>query len=467
MPKGSSDVLIGLQYGDEGKAKVIDLLAKNYNIVARFNGGANAGHTIETDQGKVALNQIPSAIFHQNIELYIGSGCVVNLQKLKQEIENVKALGIDLSGRLRVSDQASVVQPHHLLIDEVTGGDIGTTKNGIGPAYADQVMRMDGKRLLNIRLGDLVDDPKAMFSQMKQNFVSALQRHDVSGRDCDEILKTMQEALDILMPYIERDTLFLSKRVAKGAHILFEGAQSVMLDVIKGCVPYVTSSRTIAGAAYTGGDLPPEYHRHTIGVAKAIMSRVGFGPFVSEFGGTQSEEYCMEAGGSAHDRDYEARTYDQNMMLASENPFELGIALRMIGGEYGTVTKRPRRVGMLDLVQLAFAARMNGIHELFLTKCDLLSDFSKTKSATMPIVSGYTLDGNKIDYVPGSNASYRRVQPVIEQLPAFGDEIRSAQSMDALPASLQDLLKRIEKMCKCKILGIGTGPKREEYVLRI
>lgn len=466
MPKGYSDVLIGLQYGDEGKAKIIDLLAGEYDIVARFNGGANAGHSIETDKGKIALNQIPSAIFHENTTLYIGSGCVVNLEKVAQEVVRIRELGIDLTGRLHISDQAPVIQPHHILIDEVSGGEIGTTKNGIGPAYADKALRMDGKRLLNIRIADLMDDPKTFFSQMKSNFIAALQLRDVSGRDCEETLKNMEAALEELTPYIERDTLFLQKRVAKGGRVLFEGAQSVMLDITKGSVPYVTSSSTLAGSAYIGGDLSPDFHRKTIGVAKAIMSRVGYGPFTSEFGGEQSEAYCMEQGGTVHTAEVEASTYNTEALLQSENPLEVGIALRMLGNEYGTVSKRPRRVGMLDLVQLSYAIRMNGVNKLFLTKVDLLKDFAKTKAGTIPMVTGYMLNDKEIDYVPTSNAAYRRVKPVTEQLPSFRAPIESATSFDELPESLNDLLKKVEKAAGCKLLGIGTGPQRDGYILK-
>lgn len=465
MPKGYSDVLIGLQYGDEGKAKVIDLLAKDYDIVARFNGGANAGHSIETDQGSISLNQVPSSIFQTHTLLYIGSGCVVNLEKLQKEVEKISAMKIEMKDRLFISDQAPVIQPHHILMDELMGGEIGTTKNGIGPAYSDKALRMEGKRLLTIKLGDLLDDPKTFFAQMKNNFIETLNKHDLPARDCELTLQHMQTALDFITPFVQRDTLWLQKKVAKGAKVLFEGAQSVMLDVTKGCVPFVTSSSTVAGAAYVGGDLSPNYHRKTIGVAKAIMSRVGFGPFASEFGGLESENYCMEEGGNSHNRDYEERTYDTTAYLQSENPFEVGIALRVLGREYGTVTRRPRRVGMLDLVQLTHAIRGNGVDLLFLTKCDLLQDFNKTKDGTIPLVTGYKLNDEKIDYVPGSNVSYRKVEPVVEKRDCFTLDTTITE-WEKLPPPLLTLLTEIEKKAKCKFLGIGTGPQRDGFVLK-
>ncbi len=467
MKPGYSDVLIGLQYGDEGKAKVIDMLAKDYDIVARFNGGANAGHTIGTPDGKtVALNQIPSAIFHSNIILYIGSGCVVNLEKLAAEIEMITALHIDLNGRLHVSDQASVIQPHHLLLDSIMGGTIGTTKNGIGPCYSDKARRMYKDRLLNIRLGDLLDDPDACFAMMRKNFDEEIEAHYIQNVDIAAQLARMHSALEKIRPFVQRDTLFLLKQVQSGKRVLFEGAQSVMLDVTKGSVPYVTSSATVAGSAYVGGDLPPVYHRKTIGVAKAIMSRVGNGPFASEFGGEKSEAYCMEDGGNKNTRDTEEKIYDPAKLLASSDPFDIGIALRMLGREYGTVSKRPRRLGMLDLVQLTHAVKMNGIDLLFLTKCDLLKDFGKTSAKSIPVVTAYSLNGQPIDFVPGSNGAYRKVKVTIEEYAAFEESISGMKHWKKLPKSLLALMDQIEKRAGCNMLGVGTGPEREEYVLR-
>ncbi len=466
MPAGYSDVLIGLQYGDEGKAKVIDLLASDYDIVARFNGGANAGHTIADARGTLALHQIPSAVFHPSLLLYIGSGCVVSLEKLAKEIAAVQAFGIDLSGRLSISSQASVIQPHHVVIDEATGKELGTTKNGIGPAYADRAYRMEGKRQLNIRLCDLLEDPKHCFDAMKRSTLDTIDRMDVSAIDPIETITRMEEALKTLTPFIERDTLFLQKRVQKGARVLFEGAQSAMLDVVKGTVPYVTSSSTLAGAAYTGGDLSPSFHRKTIGVAKAIMSRVGNGPFASEFGGEKSEAYCMEDDGNAHTRDYEQKTYDTEAFLASEDPFEMGVALRLLGGEYGTTTGRPRRMGMLDLVQLSYACSMSGVDVLFLTKCDLLSDFERTAANAIPFVTGYTLDEQDIDFVPGSSDTYRRVRCTVTLAPAFKENISSVRSWGDLPLALQQVLRTIERKTGTKMLGIGVGPRSDQFVLK-
>ena len=459
---GFADVLIGLQYGDEGKAKVIDLIADQYDIIARFNGGANAGHTIETDKGRVALHQIPSGIFYKNKVLYVGSGCVVDLCKLVKEIQSVQDLDINLQGRFFISDQASIVQPHHILVDIHTGGTIGTTKNGIGPAYADKALRMDDNRLLNIKIGDLLDNPD-LFDSIKENLKTAVKRYNEHNYNLEQALDDLRSALESLTPFIERDTLFLQKQVESGKKVLFEGAQSSMLDITRGLVPYVTSSNTVAAAAFVGGDVPAKYHRKTIGVAKAIMSRVGNGPFTSEFGGETSEKYCMDS--DKHNKDYEKETYNVETILKSDNMLEVGIALRILGNEYGTVTKRPRRIGMLDLVQLLFVAKLNGIDEIFLNKCDLLVDFAKTKQGKVPLVTEYTLSGKKIDYIPGSNTAYRQVLPTISYVPAFTQNVSRAKSKKDLPKELINFLEKIESFTQTKLLGIGTGAKREEYVL--
>lgn len=468
--RGYADVLIGLQYGDEGKARIVDMLAKDYDVIARFNGGANAGHTIETkDGGKVALNQVPSGIFYPGKILYIGSGCVVNVEKLAIEIEklkNIKGAKVDLSGRLRISCQASVIQPHHLLIDAETGKTIGTTKNGIGPCYADKALRMDGDRLLNIKLGDLLDDPQLYFKKIRENYLAICGKYGMAPAHADLIIASMESFFNRVKEYIEPDTLFLEKKAQKGAKILFEGAQSIMLDITKGSVPFVTSSNTVTAAAYVGGDLSPAYHRKTIGVAKAIMSRVGNGPFASEFGGDRSEKYCMAVGKdgvSKYPQAVEAK-YDIEKLLKSGDYFDIGVALRVLSYEYGTVSARPRRVGMFDLVQLKYAILMNGVNELMINKCDMLNVFARTKRGVLPIVNGYKLDGAEIDYVPGTVKAYYNVKAEVEYKKCFKEDITGVRKFAKLPKELQSLLKEIEKFCGCRIAGVGVGPERDQFV---
>jgi adenylosuccinate synthase len=280
--------------------------------------------------------------------------------------------------------------------------------------------------------------------------------------DIDQAMEEFAETACAIVKYIEPDTLYMSKLVGKGLNVLFEGAQSFMLDVVKGSVPYVTSSATLAAAAYVGGDLPPKLHRKTIGVAKAIMSRVGWGPFASELGGARSEDYCMKP--TVDDVRKAESSLDASRLIASEDPFEVGMALRVLGNEYGATTGRPRRVGYLDLVLLAYAVRSNGVDELFLNKCDSLADYAKTRHGTMPVASGYRWGERSIDYVPASADVYRGIGVLTEQLPCFSDDISHARSTSQLPNELTSLIERIESVA-CPVRGIGVGPSREQYVL--
>ncbi|MFA6992488.1 MAG: adenylosuccinate synthetase [Candidatus Gracilibacteria bacterium] len=464
--EGHADVIIGTQYGDEGKAKEGDNRANDYDIVARFNGGANAGHTVEHEGVRIALKQVPSGVFYPGKMLYVGSGCMINLKKLADELESLKAINLDVLDRLKISSQAGVIQPHHVLIDGIAGKNVGTTGNGIGPAYADRAMRMWNTSVLNIRIGDLVDSPEEYFKAIKENFKLAASLYNFGNFDFDGELETMKKALDKIGKSVEMDPLFLQGKVQKGQRVLFEGAQSFMLDVNKGSVPFVTSSNTVASAAFVGGDLPAKYHRKTIGVAKAIMSRVGHGPFASEFGGAKSEEYCMSFnpdGSPLYGRAVEGK-YDVNSLLASENLFEMGQAVRILSGEYGTVTSRPRRVGGLDLVQLAYAVRANGVDELVLTKTDLLQIYGRSKEGKIPIVTSYDLDGKKIDFVPGTTSAYSRVKPIFEYRDGFSEDISEVREFNKLPQALQSLVKEIEEKVACKIIGVGVGPGRDQYV---
>jgi len=367
MQNGHSDILIGLQYGDEGKARIIDTIADEYDVIARFNGGSNAGHTIETAKSRISLHQVPSGIFYDNKILYIGSGCVVNPAKLVAEIKDINAVGVSLDGRFHISSMASLVQPHHIIIDKLTGDSVGTTGQGIGPAYSDRALRLNNTRLLNIRTGDLISNPTGVFSAVQENLEQTIGSNNIKDLDVAQIMSEFSAASLEIVKHVEVDTLFMSKLVQKGLHVLFEGAQSFMLDVVKGSVPYVTSSSTLAAAAYVGGDLPPNFHRKTIGVAKAIMSRVGKGPFSTEFGGPRSEKYCTE-NNSASIKHSEKQLNIHNL-ITSNDPFDVGVALRVLGNEYGATTGRPRRIGYLDLVQLAYAVKVNGVDEIHLNKC--------------------------------------------------------------------------------------------------
>ena len=441
-------MLIGVQYGDEGKARVIDNIAHEYDIIARFNGGPNAGHTIEVGDKRLALHQVPSGVFHPDMLLYVGSGCVLNLEKLLQELKEIKNNDLVLDERLFISDQATVIQPHHILLDKITGKEIGTTANGIGPAYADRALRRDGTYLKNLRLGDVLDDPQLARETIVGNYQQTVARYQLSENDIQDKAEHIIVAAHILQKAICRNPLFLDGLVRRGKNVLFEGAQASMLDVVKGTVPYVTSSHTIAGSAYVGGDLSPQYHRKTIGVAKAIMSRVGNGPFVSEFGGATSEEYCAEeeCGKTKHTREFEEHAYSVSELLQSGDLFKLGIALRMLGNEYGATTKRPRRMGMLDLVALAHNCRINGVDELYLNKVDCLADFDRTFMKGIPLVEGYLLEGQEISYVPGTSKGNRNAQSIIKYYPHIKGDLSEIRNYFSLPAETQELVKAIENL---------------------
>lgn len=464
--KGYADVLIGLQFGDEGKARVVDMIAKNYDIIARFNGGANAGHTIQNKKNKIALKQIPSGIFYSNKLLYIGSGCVVNLTKLVEEIKKVESLGIKLENRLKISSQASIIQPHHIIIDDIIGKNLGTTKNGIGPAYADKAIRMDENRPVNIRIADLLDNNTYYFKVIKESLLITIKKYGITSENPNKLIQDMKISLKVIQKYVENDPLFLQREVENGARVLFEGAQSAMLDVSRGSIPFVTSSNTIAASAYVGGDLSVNYHRKTIGVIKAIMSRVGQGPFTSELGKKISEKYCMEVeNGKPKHTKGEEKKYDIDNLLESSDDFKIGIALRMLAQEYGTGTMRPRRIGMFDLVQLIYAIKMNHVNELVINKCDLLNVYSKTKKCKIPIVVKYKLDKEVIDYVPVSTSAYYRTKPIIEYWDAFADDISIVRRYKLLPNALQAFVRKIEKVAQTKVIGIGVGPDRKEFII--
>lgn len=463
--RGYSDVLIGLQYGDEGKAKIIDLLAPRYDIVARFNGGANAGHTISTDQGTIALMQIPSAVFYPNIDLYIGSGCVLGLAYFARELDKCSELGFELKGRLFISPQASIVQPHHIVLDALLHKEIGTTGKGIGPCYSDRASRAANGLMRNIRVGALKADPVKYLKFMELNLKEVQDLYGLSSDTGVDELAKIERNIEAIFPFITDNSLYLQKRIETGARVLFEGAQSTMLDVAKGTVPYVTSSHTVAGYAYVGGDVAPKYHRYTFGIAKAIMSRVGNGSFISEYGGKESEEYCYTALSKGINRQTESE-FDPIELLGSSDPLDVSKGLRILSGEYGTGTKRPRRVGNLDLVQLEHAVRQNAVDFIFLTKCDLLNNFRYTISGEVAYTSAYLNEKNELVYdFPATEDEAMYLRPEVRGWNVFEENIDEANTFSDLPGQLRFLLSAVEERTGAKVVGVGTGPKRDEIVV--
>jgi adenylosuccinate synthase len=478
---GKATVLIGLQYGDEGKARVMDPFLDDYDIVARFNGGPNAGHTLNVGNVKIALHQIPSGIFYDKMKLYIGSGCVLNPMKLLGEIQDINSKGISVDDRLFISGYITLIQPHHIIFDELYGREIGSTSNGIGPAYADRYLRAKKNEIKNIRLGDYLSSPDKFKAQVFENLEKIIKKHDLrnpcsahfplSTNQSINQLTNAEEAIDkfhkstmMIEKYLCENPMMMQELVESGKNVFFEGAQSIMLDCVTGMTPYVTSSSTLAAAAYVGGDLPVKYHHKTIGVAKAITSRVGHGPFVSEFESERSEHYWAEGGGFAHTYEKELAQWNPEELLRSYDPFHIGIALRMLTGEYGATTTKPRRIGMLDLVMLRQNCKLNGVDELYINKFDCLTLYERTQLPGIPLVTAYMLDGKQIDYMPSYIEEMKRVKPVVEYVPFIKDDISGIRKYEELPSEAKKLVRFIESQVGTKIGGIGVGPEREQLI---
>lgn len=464
---GKSTVLIGIQYGDEGKARVLDYLLKygNYDVVARFNGGANAGHTLEVNGIRIALHQVPSGIFYENMILYYGSGCVLNPIKFMAEIKDIELKGISLEDRLIISPNVPLVKPSDILFDKLYGATVGTTGNGIGSAYADVAIRIEGNLIKNIRLADYLSNPKEYKRIVSEILLKLITTNNLKDVNVNEQVEEFDREVLKLKKYMSEDPLVIQRMIEDGKNVFFEGANSTMLDPIMGSVPFVTSSRTLSSAAYVGGDVSNKFHSKTVAVVKAIMSRVGNGPFISEFGGKKSELYCAEENGLAHTKEKEfAQNPDPKKILATENEFDIGLALRMIGGEYGATTKRPRRIGALDLVMIKQNAKLNGVDGIFINKVDSLVDFKYTKLKGIPIVTAYELNGKVIDFMPTAESDLRKITPIIEYLPFIKEDVSEVRNMKDLPEEAINFINFFEKNTGISVLGIGVGPKREQFI---
>lgn len=470
---GFADVIVGLDYGDEGKGRITDeqLSTGNYAVAARFNGGNNAGHTITAPGGeKLILNAIPSGVLHEGMVNYIGSGCVVDPVHLRRveipRVEKVKKL----DGNLKISAWATAITPLHILADRLGDKMIGTTGKGIGPAYAARVKRADGDVIQNLRLGDILANTDQAADLLKKHYMELARRmehkeqldyHAIS----DQILEFI-DAVEYLQKrgFIEHDLLWLTDQVEQGQNVLMEGAQAYGLDVGAGIVPFTTSSHTIAGNAYVGGDLSAKFHRKIMGVAKLITSRVGSGPFVGEYGGARSEAYCAEKdehGRTKFTRDFERDNYDVDSMLRAEDPFKFGIGLRIKTAEYGATTGRPRRLGAIDTYRLGRAARHSGVDELYLTKFDDLQHFKDASlfDGKLPVIGSYAINGNRINYLPINSTELTKVEPVYSHLP-LPEDIRHLDKKEQLPENARSFVEIIQHETRAKVVGLGTGPER-------
>lgn len=416
-------VIVGAQWGDEGKGKIVDLLTQYADIVVRFQGGNNAGHTIVLKGEKFVFHLIPSGILYENKQCVIGSGVVVDPAVLIEEVNELKKRGhLKDDSQLMVSEEAHLILPYHRRIDIARDRvfKIGTTGRGIGPAYEDKVARY------GIRVVDLMDEEvfrkklKANLIQ-KNAYLSEVLKEE--GFELSEIFDEFLRFKKQLEKYVRNTSLILYDEIQKGKHILFEGAQGALLDLDHGTYPYVTASNTVAGNACAGSGIGPTMIDSVIGVTKAYTTRVGEGPFPTEL-------------------------KDQ-----------VGERIREKGGEYGATTGRPRRCGWFDAVVVNHAIRINGIQEVAITKLDVLNDFEKVK-----ICVGYRVNGKILHHVPSHLDLLESSEPVYEELDGWRREVKGAKKISELPAQAQRYLKRIEELTHAKIAMVSVGSERNETI---
>jgi len=421
-------VVIGAQWGDEGKGKIVDLLSDKADFIVRYQGGANAGHTLKFDDKTFVLHLIPSGIFNGKGDCVIGNGVVIDPIALVKEIKDVQEMGFSLEGRFFISQTAHVILPYHKLLDQLKekrrGGDaIGTTGRGIGPAYVSKVSRV------GIRMVDLLDKG-TLRNKIEQNIRDinfALENlYKEPTLSVDDLMKELEDSINILSPYICNTTNLLHEGLEADKSILLEGAQGCLLDVDHGTYPYVTSSSPTSGGACTGSGVPPTALTHVMGITKAYCTRVGNGPFPTELLDETGEE------------------------------------LRKKGHEFGATTGRPRRCGWLDLVALKYACRINGINELTLTKMDVMDGFDEINVCT-----GYKINGGEETKVfPLCLDEIENVEPIYTSMPGWDKDISGMTKWDELPEAAKSYIDFVEKYIGVKFTIISTGPKRSETIVR-
>ncbi len=421
----STVVLIGTQWGDEGKGKITDFLAREADLVVRYQGGNNAGHTVVIDGQEFRLHLIPSGIFYPDKICLIGNGVVIDPAVLVRELDMLAEQGIS-TGNLRISPRAHVIMPYHRRLDEAEEdrrGDsrIGTTRRGIGPAYMDKAARS------GIRVVDLLD-PEEFAARLRDNIAEKnkvlSQIYGAPGFDFEEVLSEYLRLAERIRPYVADTSLVVNEAVKAGRNVLFEGAQGTLLDLDHGTYPYVTSSHPTAGAACLGAGIGPTRIDRVVGVAKAYVTRVGGGPFPSELHG------------------------------------ELGDLLRQRGREFGTTTGRPRRCGWFDAVVVRYAARINGLDYLALTKLDILSGLPEVR-----ICRGYRYRGEELTEFPASLKVLAECEPVYETLPGWDEDISGVREYGALPANARRYVERIVELTGVPVALIGVGTGRHQTIV--
>ncbi|MDR6863017.1 adenylosuccinate synthase [Phycicoccus sp. 3266] len=423
-------VLVGAQWGDEGKGKATDLMGSDVDYVVKFNGGNNAGHTIVIEKDgrreKFALHLLPSGILTPTCTPVIGNGVVIDLAVLFQEIDGLEARGVDTS-KLVVSASAHVIAPYNRTLDKVTerflgSRKIGTTGRGIGPTYADKMARN------GIRVQDLFDEKilrqkvEAALAFKNQVLAKIYNRRAV---EVDEVMDELLGYAERLRPMVADTSLVLEEALARGSNVLLEAGQATLLDVDHGTYPFVTSSNATAGGACTGSGIPPTRVSRVIAILKAYSTRVGEGPFPTEL-------------------------FDDK-----------GEFLRKTGAEYGTTTGRPRRCGWVDTVVGRYATRINGVTDFVVTKLDVLTGLD-----TVPICVAYDVDGVRHDQMPVNQTDFHHAKPIYEELPGWWEDISTCRTFEELPANAQAYVLRLEELIGARVSAIGVGPGRDEIISR-
>lgn len=420
------DLLLGLQWGDEGKGKIVDVLTKDYNIIARFQGGPNAGHTLEFDGMKHVLHTIPSGIFHENAMNVVGNGVVIDPVIFKKELENLKKFNLDLKSKLLISRKAHLILPTHRLLDaasEASKGKakIGSTLKGIGPTYMDKTGRN------GIRVGDLdLPNWKEKYRHLANKHEAMIKSFDVKVEyNLAELEEEFFEAIVVLrkLKFIDSEN-YMNTAQREGKTILAEGAQGSLLDIDFGTYPFVTSSNTTAAGACTGLGVSPSSIGKVYGVFKAYITRVGSGPFPTEL-------------------------FDED-----------GATLARVGNEFGATTGRPRRCGWLDLVALRYAVEINGVTELLMMKADVLSGMDRIKVCT-----AYEYQGERIEHLPYS-IEEEYIKPLYQEFKGWKEDITAVRNADALPQALKEYIDFIEKELNIPITIVSVGPDRTQTILR-
>ncbi|MBN7793932.1 adenylosuccinate synthase [Microbacterium esteraromaticum] len=419
-------VIVGVQWGDEGKGKATDLLGERTDWVVKFNGGNNAGHTVVIGDEKYALHLLPSGILSPGVNPVIGNGVVVDLEVLFEELDALNARGVDTS-RLRVSANAHIITAYHRTLDKVTERflgqrRIGTTGRGIGPAYADKINRV------GIRVQDLFDENilrqkvEGALDQKNHLLVKVFNRRSIT---VDEIVDDLLSYTERLRPMVADTGHLLDEALERGEVVVFEAGQATMLDVDHGTYPFVTSSSATAGGAATGSGVGPGRLDRIVGIVKAYTTRVGSGPFPTELDD------------------------------------EMGEWLRQTGGEFGTTTGRERRTGWYDAPITRYATRVNGITDIVLTKLDVLTGLDE-----IPVCVAYDVDGVRFDDVPVNQTDFHHAKPVYQNFPGWKEDISTARTFEDLPQNAQDYVLALEAMSNTRISVIGVGPARDQVIVR-